>query len=734
MPIVHDAKTKTFFLHTPASTYALGVGPKGHLLHLHWGARLRSAKGAEVRALIPWGDRPFSPSADPSDRSYGWDTLPAEFPTAGRGDYRPPAVEATFADGSRAFDLVYAGHRLAAGKPKLPGLPAVYAERKGEAQTLEIDLVDKVSGLRATLLYTVFEKLDAVIRSVRLANGGKEEIVLRRVLSASVDLPGSGRDFLTLSGAWARERDVVRAPLRPGFQGVESRRGTSSHQQNPFVAVLDPAATEYTGEVRGFSLVYSGNFVAQAEVDQFQSTRVQLGINPFEFAWRLAPGAAFQAPEAVLVFSAAGLDGMSQTYHALYRTRLARGYWRDRERPVLVNNWEATYFDFNAKKLVQLAKDSKKAGIELLVLDDGWFGRRNDDTTSLGDWFVDRKKLPGGLDDLARRVNKEGLKFGLWFEPEMISPKSELHAAHPDWCLHAPRRSRSEGRNQLILDLSRKDVCDWIVAAVGGVLASAPIGYVKWDMNRHMTEAGSALLPAGKQGEIYHRYVLGLYSVLDRLTRKFPKVLFEGCSGGGGRFDPGVLPYFPQTWASDNSDAISRLRIQHGTSLVYPMSAVTAHVSAVPNHQHGRVTPLATRGYVAFAGNLGYELDLGALSAEEQKEVREQVAFYKRHRRLLQFGRYHRLVSPFEGSGDAAWITVSPDRREAVAAYVYLLTEANAPQPRLRLAGLDPRRDYKVTGGGLSAVFGGDFLMGAGLAVPRVKRDFQSTLWTLRAV
>ncbi len=728
MPILHDRARKTFLLHTPKTTYALGLGPLGSLMHLYWGPRLR---GGHVGARAIYRSPAFSPNPDSKDRSFSFDTLPLECPAYGRSDYRSPALEATFPEGERVFDLVYQTHRISRGKPTLAGLPATYVERATEAATLEIDLADKKSGLAVTLSYTVFEQRDAITRTVLIRNAGQAPVTLRRVLSASVDFPDAKFDFLQLSGAWARERGIIRHPLRNGTQSIESRRGASSHQQNPFIAVLRPNTDEFHGDVFGFSLVYSGNFLAQAEVDQMDTTRVQIGLNPFDFTWKLEPGATFQAPETVLVFSPDGLNGMSQVYHSLYRERLTRGKWRDRERPILINNWEATYFDFTAAKIETLARQAKKLGIEMVVLDDGWFGQRNDDTTSLGDWTVDRQKLPGGLDDLARRVHQTGLKFGLWFEPEMISPGSDLYRTHPDWCLHAPGRSRTTGRNQLVLDFSRADVCDWAIETIGGVLASAEIDYVKWDMNRHLTEIGSALLPADRQAETAHRHILGVYRVLEALTARFPDVLFEGCSGGGGRFDPGILFYMPQTWASDNSDAISRLRIQYGTSLVYPLSAMTSHVSASPNHQVNRTTPLKTRGDVAMAGNLGYELDLGQLTASEQEEVKRQVAFYQQHRRLIQFGAFYRLASPFAGN-NTGWIVVSPDRKQALVWNIDVLHPGNAPRTFLRLHGLDPKRDYAVVG--TKEIWGGDYLHATGLLIPEQKSDFQSTLWALRAV
>jgi alpha-galactosidase len=466
--------------------------------------------------------------------------------------------------------------------------------------------------------------------------------------------------------------------------------------------------------------VYSGNFLAQVEVDQFRTARVSMGINPFDFTWLLESGESFQTPEVVMVYSDQGLNGMSQTYHELYRTRLARGSFRDRERPILINNWEATYFDFNEEKIMNIARTAAELGIELFVLDDGWFGERDDDRRSLGDWTVNRRKLPNGLDGLAKQVNELGLQFGLWIEPEMVSPNSELYRKHPDWCLHVPNRPRSEGRNQLVLDYSRQDVCDYMIETISNVLASAPITYVKWDMNRHMTEVGSAALPPERQRETAHRYMLGLYRVMEEITSRFPHILFESCSGGGGRFDPGILYYMPQTWTSDNTDAVSRLKIQYGTSLVYPISVMGAHVSAVPNHQVGRMTSLTMRGHVSMSGNFGYELDITKLTETEKQIIKEQVAFYKDVRRLVQFGTFYRLLSPFEGN-EAAWMFVSEDQSEALVAYFRVLAEANAPLSYLRLKGLDPNQDYEIEGLG---VYGGDELMYAGVALPYRLGDF----------
>jgi alpha-galactosidase len=726
MGIVYNHATKTFHLQANDTSYVMQIVRSGYLAHLYWGKKIRNVNGSRKLKFL---DRPFSPNPDPSDRTFSLDTLPQEYPTYGNTDFRTPAYQVQLENGSMISELRYKTHWIYKGKPKLEGLPATYVENENEAETLEILLEDQLIGLHVTLLYTVYEKWNVITRSVRFDNNGFERIKLLRALSMNVDFPHADYEWLHLPGAWARERVIERRPVVSGTQAVESRRGASSHQHNPFIALLQKGANEDYGEVYGFSLVYSGNFLAQIEVDQFRTTRVAMGINPFDFTWLLEPGESFQTPEVVMVYSDKGLNGMSQTYHQLYRTRLARGVYRDRQRPILINNWEATYFNFNEEKILRLAKTAAELGIELFVLDDGWFGKRDNDRSSLGDWFVDKRKLPNGLAGLAANINNMGMRFGLWLEPEMVSVDSELYRKHPDWCLHVPSRPRSEGRNQLVLDYSRKEVCDYIIQAISNVLASAPISYVKWDMNRHMTEIGSAALPPERQRETAHRYMLGLYRVMEEITSRFPYILFESCSGGGGRFDPGMLYYMPQTWTSDNTDAVARLKIQYGTSLVYPISAMGAHVSAVPNHQVHRITSLEMRGHVAMSGNFGYELDLTKLSEEEKAIVKQQVAFYKDIRRLVQFGTFYRILSPFEGN-ETAWMFVSEDKSEAFVAYFRVLAEANAPLSFLRLKGLDPNKDYEIIGSG--EVYGGDELMYAGLNVPRRRGDFISVIWRLK--
>ncbi|OMD57500.1 alpha-galactosidase [Paenibacillus odorifer] len=729
MGIYYDDSRKVFHLQSEKSSYIIemikGVIPA----HVYWGPQLA---GREFQHPLNLVERcSFSPTYLQEDKNISLDTLPSEFPSYGNGDFREPALEVHLVDGTTVTDFRYKSYTINKGKPALKGLPATYVESDEEAETLEIVLQDDKTGLIAALSYTVFNDQDVITRSVRIENLGKDNLVLKRVLSANVDFHDSDYEMLQLSGTWTRERHIHKRPLVPGIQRIDSKRGSSSHQQNPFMALLAKDATEDHGEVYGFSLVYSGSFLAQAEVDQYGISRVGIGIQPFNFQWLLEPGESFQAPEAVLVRSSEGLGGLSRTYHRLYRTRLCRGEFRDSKRPILINNWEATYFNFNADKIKEIAKAGKELGLELFVLDDGWFGKRDNDDSSLGDWVEDRRKLPEGLGKLGEDITAMGMEFGLWFEPEMVSPESDLYREHPDWCLHVPGHKSSLARQQLVLDLSRKDVCDYIVESVSSVLSSAPITYVKWDMNRNMTEIGSALLPAERQRETAHRYILGLYDVLERIVSRFPHILFESCSGGGGRFDPGMLYYMPQTWTSDDTDAVERLKIQYGTSMVYPASSMGAHVSAVPNHQVHRITPLETRGHVAMSGNFGYELDLTKLTEAEREDIRKQVSEYKELRMLIQYGDFYRLLSPFEGN-ETAWMFVSADKKEAFATYFQVLAGPNPPLRRLRLKGLDPAKSYKLELNG--GVYRGDELMHFGLTLPQLEGDFRSLLFVLREV
>ncbi len=653
-------------------------------------------------------------------------TLPYACPTDGRGDYRPALVCALDGQGQRCTELFYTGYRVEKGKPVLSGLPAAYVEDPSEADTLYITLRDPLTGLEAELCYTLFADRPILTESIRYKNTGAEPLTLQNAGSACVTLPGR-YDFIHLHGAWAKERSIERVSPARLTREISSCRGASGHEHNPFAVLAAPDATEFTGECLGAALVYSGDFSIKADENAYGSTRLTLGLNERSFAWQLNPGETFQAPEVIFSFSSKGLNGMSQGLHSLIRQRVCRGYWRDRERPILINNWEATYFNFDHEKIMNIARAAADAGIELFVLDDGWFGKRNNDDCSLGDWVVNRKKLPQGLDGLGKDINALGLKFGLWFEPEMVSPDSDLYRAHPDWCLHAGNRRRTTARQQLILDMGRTEVQDNVIEAVSKVLQEAPIGYVKWDMNRNFLEAGSEALTDGRQGETAHRYMLGLYRVLETITKAFPEVLFESCSGGGGRFDAGMLHYMPQTWTSDDTDAVARLSIQYGTSLCYPTSAMGAHVSAVPNHQIGRVTDMRMRGDVALGGNFGYELDLSAQTPEDMEEIRRQVKQVKAIRKTTQQGVFTRLLSPFQGNV-AAW-QFADEQRVILCAY-RVLNMPNGEPLRVRLHDV-PAGTYRTPEG--YTVTSAD-LERAGVPLPFAHRDFASIVMVFERV
>lgn len=728
MAIVYDASSKTFNLSTSKTSYVLKVLDSNHVAHVYWGKKIKAKNLDYVLRSKNWGS--FLTNTDNID-DFMLEMTPQEYPGYGSTDLRTPAVELKFSDGTSATDFRYESHNIYAGKNKLNNLPATYVEDENEAMTLELTLVDSLKNVKLILSYSVFEEFDAITRSVKIINESNEDVNINRVLSANVDFRDSDYELLQLSGAWARERHIIRKEIRSGSQSIESRRGSSSHAQNPFMALVRKDTTEQHGEVYGFSLVYSGNFLANVEVDMYENARAQIGINPFDFTWLLKSKEEFTAPEAVLVYSNEGLTGMSHIYNCLYGKRLCRGKYRDEVRPILINNWEATYFDFNETKIKEIAREATNLGMELFVLDDGWFGKRDDDNSSLGDWFVNEEKLKGGLNKLATEINEMGLQFGLWFEPEMVSPISELYKEHPDWCIHIPGRNRSEARRQLILDYSREDVCNYIIEKISEVLSSAPISYVKWDMNRNMSEIGSAKLPANRQREVAHRYILGLYKVLEEITTRFPDVLFESCSGGGGRFDPGMLYYMPQTWTSDNTDAIERLKIQFGTSMVYPNASIGCHVSAVPNHQVDRITPIETRGVVAMSGNFGYELDITKLPESEKEIIKEQVKLYKEIRETIQFGKCYRLSSPFENN-DVAWMFISKDCEEIIVSFVRTLAKPNSKFISLKLVGLDESSKYEILGENI--IVGGDELMNIGLNVPELKGDYQAKMWRLKKV
>ena len=720
MSIVYDGAAKTFKLDTPSTSYIMRIGEGGYLLHVYYGARVLETDLSYLNITSGIG---ASFSADSVSGHISCDIAPMEYSCANSGDMRVTSLLIRGEGGSSATDIRYVSHKIYSGKPKLAGLPATYANSDSDCDTLELETLDSLTGARVTLIYTAFNIADAIARSVRVENTSDKPFDIERVYSMNLDIERADFDVIGLWGTWARERNVDRSPIMHGVQTIESRRGSSSHHHNPFMALCEHSAGEENGDVYGISLIYSGNFAIDCEVDAFDRTRIIAGINPYDFGWHLEPGEAFTSPEAVMVFSDSGLGKMSRTFHKLYRYNLCRGEWKCKERPILVNNWEATYFNFDDEKLVSIARDAKELGIEMLVMDDGWFGERSSDNCSLGDWTVNENKLKGGLRPLVERVNALGLKFGIWFEPEMISPVSELYKAHPDWTLCTEGRDKSVGRSQYVLDMSRADVRDYLFDSISAILDSANIEYVKWDFNRNITEAAGALLPPARRKEIFHRYVLGLYELLERLVSAYPKLLLEGCSGGGGRFDAGMLYYSPQIWTSDDTDAIERLDIQWGTLTVYPSSSMSAHVSASPNHQTGRVTTFKTRGDVAMAGAFGYELDLNAVSPEDKEIIRSQVADFHKFYNVVQNGDYYRLVSPFENRYMCAWEYVSTDKNECLATLAVMRARVHNPL-RLRLRGLDPDKRYRDSDTG--EIHYGSTLMNAGLYFSHGQHDYQT--------
>lgn len=709
-------------LRNDSVSYIIYLLEGGIPAHLYFGKRVESLNPV---SMLRRYDLPEDGSF--SLQGCALDHTPHEYPAHGLGDLREGALSVRQKDGTRSVDLRVTAVEIVDGKPGIPGLPATFGD---SAKTLLLHMKDALIGLEATLSYTLFDDVAGVMRSVKLHNASDSELVIERAYSLCLEVPESRYDLITLSGAWSREREMIRRPLVMGEQGVSSLKGATSLQCSNMLFLARPETTEEQGEAIGAALVYSGNFKASVHVDSHRMSRVFLGINDVDFAWKLTPGADFHTPEAVLVYSDAGLDGMSRMFHRVCAEHLVRGKYAKAPRPILLNNWEATYFGFNEEKLLKIAKTAADVGVELFVLDDGWFGHRDDDTTSLGDWGVDTNKLPQGMKHLTDQIHGMGLKFGLWFEPEMISPKSDLYEKHPDWAIRIAGREPVQQRQQLTLDLSREDVQDYVYEAVASHLRSDGIDYVKWDMNRSFSNIGSALLPADQQKELPHRYMLGLYRVLEKLVNEFPDVLFESCSSGGGRFDMGMLYYMPQTWTSDNTDALSRCRIQYSTSLVFPPFAMGSHVSAVPNHQTGRVTPIETRGNVAMSGCFGYELDLNTLSAGELDKVRAQVARVKELRNTLLYGDFHRLLSPYEGN-DTAWLTVSKDRTEAVLMYTRAQAQSCTFPALVRLRGLDADKVYTIAETGES--YSGSELMNAGLSVRLPWGDAASVSWTLRA-
>lgn len=712
MAIIYNPNSKIFTLHTAHSTYQMKVDTLGYLLHLYYGDR----SSGSMDYLLTYADRGFSgnPYAAGADRTYSLDALPQEYPCLGTGDYRNIALNIKGDNGVEGVNLLYKRHEIRKGKYVLNVLPAVWAKEE-EAQTLEIVLADEAAQVEVHLLYGVLEDVDVITRSVVIKNIGTGRVTIEKASAACLDFVSGDYDVLRFYGRHAMERNLERTPLGHGTICFGSRRGTSSHQYNPAVILAEHGATEDSGACYGMLMVYSGNFLCEAEKDQFEQTRLLMGLNEELFSYPLAAGETFTVPEVILSYSANGLSELSQQYHKCIRDHVCRSKYVHESRPVLINSWEAAYFDFTGDTIVDLAKEAASLGIDMVVMDDGWFGKRDDDNSSLGDWYVNEKKLGGSLSELIRRVHEQGVKFGIWIEPEMVNEDSDLYRAHPDWAIQISGRKPIRSRNQLLLDFSRKEVRDQVFEQICAVLDQGEIDYVKWDMNRSMADVYA--------GNLTYDYVLGVYDFMERLTSRYPDLLLEGCSGGGGRFDAGMLYYSPQIWCSDNTDAINRTRIQYGTSFFYPVSAVGAHVSAVPNHQTGRVTNLNTRGVTAMAGTFGYELNPALLSEEEKQTIREQIQTYKKYERLINEGTYWRLSNPFEDEV-SAWMSVSREQDRALVSVVRLVSEANSTTVYIRLRGLKPDAVYLEENSGKQ--YFGAALMAAGIPLPAFTHEYEA--------
>ena len=716
MPIF--VNNKQFHLQTKSVSYIFSVYTKKWLTHLYWGDKLD--KNVDIRYtndefIFSRANGFHLPTKE--DNSMFVSDLKLEFSTVGSGDYREPSFEARYENGSSVTEFEYTNFRIYDGKAQLEGLPSSYEEN--DAQTLEIILTDKLTGLRAILSYSVFEEYDVIARSVRYENGGTEDIGLRTCMSATVDFSGNKYSVLNLYGDWANERNVEWLKTGRSIIKIDSKRGMSSHMHNPCIVMAEEGAGEYAGEVYSMALVYSGSFAAYAEGNSCGGTRLSIGINPFDFEWKLRKGESFQTPEAILVYSGDGLSNVSHIYHRFIRERICRGKFRDMLRPTVINNWSGTAYNFDEEKLLQIARRGADIGLEQFVLDDGWFGKRNSNTNSLGDWYVNKEKLPGGLKALAEKINGMGLKFGLWTEPEMVSPDSNLYRSHPDWCIHCENRTRTENANQLVLDLSRGEVCDYIINILTELLKSANIEYIKWDCNRNITET--------KDGEQRHRYMLGLYKILETMNQRFPNVLFESCSGGGGRFDMGMLCYMPQIWTSDIQHAVTRQCVQYGTSIIYPPVTATAHIGDIKVGESEENQFMHACAMTAMAGNFGFELDLSLMTDGEMKQAKQYVDSYKKIRRTVQFGRFYRLENPFK-TDFASWMFADKDK--AVLFTYQRKPELNGEEWRIKLKGLECDKDYECSG----RIYSGDVLMKAGMRIPLDKYEFASRCYVFTRI
>ena len=712
MAIIYNPNKKIFTLHTAHTTYQMQVDPLGYLLHLYYGEKTNSS----MDYVLTYADRGFSgnPYAAGMDRTYSLDALPQEYPSLGTGDYRNIALNIKNEKGVESADLLFKSYEIRSGKYQLQGLPAVWAD-ENEAQTLEIVLADENAQVEVHLLYGVLEETDVITRSVRIKNTGTGQITIEKAAAACLDFVQGEFDVLRFYGKHAMERNLERTPLGHGTIAFGSRRGTSSHQYNPAVILAEKGTTETAGSCYGMLFVYSGNFSCEAEKDQFNQTRLLLGLNEELFSYPLAAGETFTVPEVILSYSADGLSALSQQYHNCIRNHVCRSKYVHMQRPVLINSWEAAYFDFTGDTIVDLAKEAASLGIDMVVMDDGWFGKRNDDNSSLGDWQVNEKKLGGSLADLITCVHEQGVKFGIWIEPEMVNEDSDLYRAHPDWAIRIPGKKPVRSRNQLLLDFSRKEVRDCVFDQICAVLDQGKIDYVKWDMNRSMADVYA--------GNLSYDYVLGVYDFLEHLCSRYPDLLLEGCSGGGGRFDAGMLYYSPQIWCSDNTDAINRLSIQYGSSFFYPISTVGSHVSVCPNHQTGRVTPFQTRGDVALAGSFGYEMDLNKISEEEKEMVKEQVAAMHEYYELTHEGLYYRLTG-LKKQDFMAWEFVAKDQSRALLTIVKTDAEGNMLPVHTKVCGLAEDKLYRCSLDG--EIRSGRTWNRAGLTLHQVLGEYES--------
>lgn len=717
MAIYFNEQEKTFHLEGKDYSYIMGVAYDRFLSHLYYGKKVNMLHPSRKMVSRELGFSP-SPLEFFYNRSVSLDTLPQEFPSFGYTDFRIPAIIVEQENGSRISDFRYSSYQITNSKPKISNMPSIHDD--GKVTTLIIDLVDEVINVVAHLIYNVYEERNVLTRHVIIENKGKEKIKLTKVMSMSFDMHDANFNFMQLHGTHCKERHIEVSPLRHGITKIESRRGSSSHMMNPFFALMRKNCDENQGEIFGFNFVYSGNYEGCVEVDQRETARIQMGISGFDFEWELKPNEKFETPEVVMVYSDQGINDMSNTFHDLYNQCLLKKQYHH---PIVVNNWEATYFDFNEEKLTKLIQSAKGLGIETFVLDDGWFGKRNNDESSLGDWKVNLTKLPGGLEKISQIANENGLKFGLWFEPEAISIDSDLYRAHPDYAIKIANRDHAVSRCELLLDLSRKEVCDYVINAMSDIIDTVKLSYIKWDFNRNVTETYSK--------DLAHKYVLGLYYILETLTTKYPNLLIEGCSGGGGRVDPGMLYYTPQIWTSDDSDAIERLFIQYGTSICYPPTTMVGHVSVTPNHQTGRITPFNTRGIVAMSANFGYELNPQVLTEKEREMVKEQTSTYANLRKVIYDSDFYRLRSPFKGN-DCAWSFVSKDKKKFYVMYVRILNGATNEFDWLKFKGLAANKKYQNLQ--TKEIFTGDELMKIGVLLPRHPYDFHGILYEFEEV